>query len=295
MPPRVRPDFTAPMAVPPAMSTFPSGTFKKTGFGLNAMTRRDWEKRLEGTRVVFDILVSGEMPRPSAALLERVATVKDMFAAVAVGAANDWFTISKYLGHPSAELSRKAAASIHELHTATTLKDTARFSRASSFLTDEPIVEMLENYRASTAEGQQPQDEIEWAFLLWSSSWRDTLVAGSCDGTIEEAAAEVSAENPDFDPYGVVAAWLVHDTERAFQDIDRVLTEFLVRDDGIYRIDPGEAKAKIDALLAATDNIVMSPWHVDAAPPNAAPTPTTTPTSTSTSKPKPKPKAKTQK
>jgi hypothetical protein len=62
--------------------------------------------------------------------------------------------------------------------------------------------------------------------------------------------------------YGLVRAWLVHDPELASESLGKIFAESSANS-GANSLDLGRMSDAIESALLQSDNLVLSPWHVD--------------------------------
>lgn len=242
------------------MTQVPRQSFVHRGYGVIPVSHNDWANRILATQVVRDLIASRTLPLDSESAQESLSIVKGMFSRIYVGDCYDWYTTSRFLGHPSGELSKVLSTNMSILKGALREQSVKHFNDAVDRFTNNYGLEMLDNYMDMTVSSAYPVKEEGWAYVLWSSSEADVLHMGAAGGEIEDVLGRLNVENPDRHPYGVLAAWLVHDPVDAYNDIRRAFDgEFM--GDGFFRVDFGKARERIGALLKETDNFALSPWH----------------------------------
>jgi hypothetical protein len=131
------------------------------------------------------------------------------------------------------------------------------------------VLDMLDHHMRVACRGMRPIREAGWAYILWSSTERDILALGATAGTLEDAISRLEDENPDRNPYGVLAAWLVHDPDAASDMIEKRFRAEAVGE-GFYRMDLLGAKTGIAEGLKTDENLSHSPWHSDQPLPEAS-------------------------
>lgn len=238
----------------------PDETFLTCGFGLIQVSNRDWDRRIIATRGINRLLKAKQLPADDEGLQVALSIVRDMFFRVHVGRRYDWFTTSKFLGHPSGDLCKTLATQFSIMKGAIREQSHRHFASAVAVFEENHGFEMLDNYLDMTVNAAHPVKEEGWAYILWSSSEKDVLHIGAAGGEIDEVTTALDAENPEFHPYGVLAAWLVHDPVDAFNVIKETFDGEALGG-GFYRVDMGTARRKLDAVLKRDDNFALSPWH----------------------------------
>jgi len=166
------------------------------------------------------------------------------------------------LGFPSSDLAKQMSIRVHRMAHATVGQSESYFEKCVGYLKDNFAPEMFENYLDIACRNQHPVEEEGWAYVLWSSSAPDELFISASNGKLDEVARQLRVENPDNDPYGVLAAWLVHDPVQAYDDIDSHLAEHSLGG-GFFDISLGDAKEALSNMLVSSDNHALSPWHVE--------------------------------
>ena len=242
------------------MRDVPERSFENRGFGVIQVAHREWDDRITATMLVRNLLNAKSLPEDSEPMQKALSMVKGMFSRINVGDQYDWYTTSRFLGHPSAELSKTLSTQLAIVKGALREQSAVHFATAVAIFKESYGVEMLDNYLDMTTRNAHPVKEEGWAYALWSSSERDVIHLGAASGELEEVLGRLNSENPEFHPYGVLAAWLVHDPLDAYNAIHEEFTNQALGD-GFFRIDLGTARDRTTALLKATDNFALSPWH----------------------------------
>lgn len=232
----------------------------REGFGTIPIPHREWSDRITATQVVLNVLNSKQLPKDSEPLQQSLSMVKGMFSRIYVGDCYDWFTTSRFLGHPSGELSKDISISIARIKGAIREQDAGLFNEMVDHITANYGNDMLDNYLDMAVRNGHPVREEGWAYVLWSSSERDVVHVGAAGGEVEDVINRLNEESPGFHPYGVLAAWLVHDPVAAFNDIHEALDDYAM-EDGFFRVNFGVARDTVHQLLKDTDNFALSPWH----------------------------------
>lgn len=234
--------------------------YRKAGFGIRQILDEEWQPKIDAVRTVLATVQSETMPESSTELLEQFSLVKGMFSRIAIGDTGDWYTTSRLLGHPSAELSMAMSKRLAFVRGAIKEGKHEIFDEVVPRIHADFIPEMLEHYLGMTVDARHPEMEDGWAYILWSSSERDALYIGAAGGSVEEVLGRLDRENPENDPYGVLGAWLVHEAGDAYQDIHKRLSDYALGG-GFFRVDLGVAKKAVAEVLKETDNLSHSPWH----------------------------------
>jgi hypothetical protein len=242
------------------MAEVPKRDFINRGFGIIQIPHSEWANRIAATQVVLNVIKSRRMPAETEPLQQSLSVVKGMFSRINVGDCYDWFTTSRFLGHPSGDLSKELSTQLAILKGAIHTQDEGLFSETVSRFEREYGTEMLDNYLDMTVRNAHPVREEGWAYILWSSSERDVVHVGAAGGEVEDVIKRLDDENPDHHPYGVLAAWLVHDPADAYLDIHQILDGYAMGD-GFFRVNFGVARDAVNKLLKDTDNFALSPWH----------------------------------
>jgi hypothetical protein len=90
----------------------PKGRYERDGFGLYMVAEKEWSLRVAAVEAVAEAFASTELPEARPDLREKLSIVKGMFSRIAIGDIWDWYTTSRTLGHPSAELSLRMSKRI---------------------------------------------------------------------------------------------------------------------------------------------------------------------------------------
>jgi hypothetical protein len=216
-------------------------------------------------------LFDGETPDIKApTVLNAVATTAELFQLAGLEKANDWFTIHKLLGQPSATACLDIAAKLSEVQILLKAGDHLRLQMAMDALQEDALTDMLENYINATNH-QNPKEHTPadgWAYVLWSSDEPDGVVAAVTELTIDEAIADI--KTPKGHPVGVLAAWQVYRPNVASEVISALLSDLRLAGD-LHVAERGTAgtatlgviKDSIEAILIADELLVRSPWHFD--------------------------------
>ncbi len=248
--PRTRPD----------MADVPVDRHTKTGFGLSEVD--EWNARLGAVRRAITIVESSGLPsKESVEDLEKVARV---FATVSAADKPDWYSLSRFLGHPSSAHCRDMANALFSMASAVNYGRVEAFNEYRSICVDGYVGEMLDNY-LSLATGGEYVPESGAVYIAWSSSDRHTLQIGVACGQIEDELRSLDRELGLRHRHGILASWLVHDVDEARDTITAKLGDR--RQPGLgYKIRLCDAKSEIQDVLDTTANTVLSPWHGDEDP-----------------------------
>lgn len=229
----------------------------RTGFGLSEVD--EWSLRLAAVGETVAIVDGSSLPpKESATDLEKVARI---FATVSAAVKPDWYSLSRFLGHPSLVHCRDMANALFSLATAVKIGHGEAFNEYRSTCTKGYVGEMLDNY-LSLASGGEYLPENGAVYIAWSSSDRNTLQIGVAYDQIEDELRSLDHELRLPHQHGVLAAWLVHDVDEAQDAIAAKLRDRLQPGHG-YKIRLRDAKSEIQEVLDATANTVLSPWHGD--------------------------------
>lgn len=242
------------------LTDVPRQDFTKDGFGTVQVQATEWRSRIAATSFTLDVIKTRKIPENTLQMHHSLHTVRDMFRRIHVGDSYDWFSTSRLMGHPSGEICKSLTLDLAALRGSVRAEDEVLFNRSIDQFSGDFGDAMLENYLRMTVEHGHLLREAGWAYILWSSSDRGTLHIGATSGEIEEVLRRLDSENPDQHPYGVLAAWLVHDPAQAFEDIHAEFRSSALRH-GFFRVNLGNAKDRIRRLLIETDNFAPSPWH----------------------------------
>lgn len=238
----------------------PGEDFLHRGFGFIQIAHSQWDRRIAAATGISMMLRSGQLPADAESIQIGLSIVRDMFFRVHTCERYDWYTTSKFLGHPSGDLCKTLATQVGIMKGALRTQDPLLMASATAVFADNFGLDMLDNYLDMAVRSAHPVKEEGWAYILWSSSEKDVLHMGAAGGEIEEVTASLNAENPEYHPYGVLAAWLVHDPVDAYQTIHAAF-EGEALGGGFFRTDLATARKRIDAALKMDDNFALSPWH----------------------------------
>lgn len=244
----------------PVRTTVPLAAYRVMGFGTAPVDERDWQPRIDAVKTVLDVLSAEKMPTASEELLARFSVAKGLFSRIALGDTADWYTVSRLLGYPAAQLAMALSWRLAWARAAIREQDAGVFEVATGRLADDHCPDMLDNYLAMAVDAAHPLDELGWAYILWSSTERDVLHVGAAAGSVEDVVRRLDREHPDHAAFGVLATWLVHDPLDAYARIHERLSSEAIGD-GFFRIDLGDAKQAVAELLRDTENVSLSPWH----------------------------------
>jgi len=249
-----------PKLIAGALAAVPDGRFKRFGFGTSPVPRDEWDERITSAERVLSMIEGHVRPDASEAVLDAISVTKGMFSRIALCDRYDWFSVARMMGYPSSEFSRQVSNSLAHLRFFLVQGDTDGAERELRRLQDVPASDCLQEFLAIARDGQHPENEEGWAYILWSSSERDLLHIGAAGGTVDDVLARLRRDYPGHDPFGVMAAWLVHDPLEAYGLVRETFDSEMVGD-GFYRIGLREARKRLGSELVARDLLALSPWH----------------------------------
>ncbi len=238
----------------------PYNTPKHWGWGLAPIPASQWDHMVSSAKNVLRIIDTDAMPADDISVLESISAIKGQFARVYLTDQPDWYSSSRFLGHPSSSFCKAAASALQDLRQAIKDRDEDLYREGTQFLRDNYVGDMLDNF-VGLAACEYPVAEEGCAYIVWSARDREVLHIGATEGQLDDVINRLNAESPFYRPYGVLASWLVHDPEQAQQDIERSLAKFSIGN-GAYLTGLGLTRNIITGILADTDNTVPSPWHV---------------------------------
>jgi hypothetical protein len=238
----------------------PKRAFENKGYGVIQVPHAEWDTRIVATTQVQEAIQSRFMPAHSEEIQQHLSLVKGMFSRVYVGDCYDWYTTASMLGFPSAELSKELSTQLAIIKGAIREQNYDIFDKAAEKFQNEYGLEMLDNYLDIAARNGSPVREQGWAYILWSSSEKDILHIGTAGGDVYDVLRRLNNENRDHHPYGVLAAWLVHDPVEAYNTIYELFDKEDIGN-GYFRVALGEARTKLDEALKLSKNFALSPWH----------------------------------
>jgi hypothetical protein len=248
----------------------PTGDFLLHGFGCAPVHRNLREIRRMAAAITLRLL-DGETADPKAtSTLNGLGDAADLFKIAGQEDANDWYTVHKSLGQPSATLCLEISVKLQEARALLKEGDQRSARRVLDGLVEDALPDMLENYVSSTKH-QNPTTHTEsdgWAYILWSSGEPDAVIAAVTELTIDEAITDIKA--PRGHPLGVLAAWQVYRPSVAAEKLSELLADLRL-DRDLYVVERGTSgtaalgtiKDSIESMLAAEDFLVLSPWHFD--------------------------------
>jgi hypothetical protein len=239
------------------LGSIPSGQFMSGGFGLAPVS--DWDRRREAMRFVLSCLDEDVMPAATRSV--RFETVADIFEAVASCDMRDWYSLSRFLGHPAAEHCRPIANAFRGMAQAVLTGHREAYAKLMEFVLDAYAGEMIESFNG-IASGQPYQPEEGLVYIAWSSASGRAIQIGVADGTVEPELRALDSERGNNGRHGLLGTWLVHDVDHARDTLSGLLRHGL-SPDGSYSLSPGEARQIISRGLTQSDNLVLSPWHDD--------------------------------
>lgn len=242
------------------LSTLPRfAVGQSVGFGFGVIPPEAVLKMVVAVDNIRVFLNARHLPKPTRGLIDSVTTLHNMFATVSAGGADDWFSLTCLLGHPSSEFCFSATKVLRSLHDATMNQDATRFSAAMAFFDAEPMDDILDEF-LRCARSSRPKPETDWAYILWTSADKDLLHISTTDETIEDAALRIRRQHRSKSAMNVLGAWLVADPVEAKSAIRRKLQDVSVIGD-LYRLPLGAAKIRVGEALADAALWDASPWH----------------------------------
>lgn len=242
------------------MAYAPNRPFERVGFGLFVVPRDFLVANVSKIKEAREVLASGNLPSKEDKVMESLRCVQHLFSGVYTGFRHDWYSVSRFLGHPSMEHCRYMAKLFANARQKVRRQEDCFFQSTAAAIEREHGFQMLDNFLDMADHAARPLDEYGWAYILWSSSERDALHVGAAGGKIEHVTSRLGREHPGHHPFGVMAAWRVRDPVAAFEGIRSALDDFALGGD-FYRMELGDARDRVHALLDAAGNIVKSPWH----------------------------------
>lgn len=254
-----------PKLIAGALSAVPDGRFKRFGFGTSPVPRDEWDQRITSAERVLGMIEGHVRPDASEATLDCISVTKGMFSRIALCDRYDWFSVARMMGYPSSEFSRQVSHGLAYLRFFLAQGDMDGAERELQRMRNVPAADCLHEFLAIARDGRHPENEEGWAYILWSSSERDLLHIGASGGTVDEVLARLRRDYPGHDPFGVMAAWLVHDPLEAYVLVREIFDAEMVGD-GFYRIGLGEARKRLGGQLSARDLLALSPWHEEPDP-----------------------------
>ncbi|MBY3433209.1 hypothetical protein HFN89_03305 [Rhizobium laguerreae] len=240
----------------------PNNTFERRGYGLADLEH--WHDRIQSAQYVQNIIktrrIPENLPEGLLELHHHFHAVKRMFWHIYVGDTRDWYSISNFLGHPSAKLCLRLTRDLDALKGAVRSGNLQLMNNVIDQIEQKFGDEMLDNFLQLTLHREHPVREEGWAYILWSSSERDVLHIGAAAGQVEEVIRRLNKETPGSHPYGVLSAWLVGDPVVANEDIHQALGDCHLGN-GFFRINFPVARERVTTQLQDKQNFALSPWH----------------------------------
>jgi hypothetical protein len=209
-----------------------------------------------------ELILSGKLQATVDTHIRDLKNVAKIFDRAQGACSADWFRQSASIGHPSHLLARRITEALSSLHLHLVNGDQAKARSDLDFLHDEAVTEMLENWIAAF-KGEKVPTERGWAYLSWKSDHIYSLIPGADAGSMKEILEKLAVRFARReDNYGLVAAWLVHDPEFAAETFRDLFAGYSDRN-GAYSLDMGKMSGAMEAALLASDNLVLSPWHIE--------------------------------
>jgi len=160
----------------------PNQVFTRDGFGTIRVPTREWRSRIAATSFTLDIIKTRKIPDNALQMHQSIRMVRDMFRRVHAGDSYDWFSTSRLLGHPSAELSKSLFLDLAAIRGFIRARDAILLSKTIDRFEENFGDEMLENYLRMTVSHGHLVREEGWAYVLWSPR-----VATSCTSALLQA------------------------------------------------------------------------------------------------------------
>jgi hypothetical protein len=257
--------------------SLPTGSFVEHGFGRAPIHRNLREIRRMAVTITLQ-LFDADAPEIKPATSNALATVAELFQEAGLEDSNEWYTIHKLFGQPSAWLCLRMGDKLLEARSCLSEGDAARARDILYELHDDALPEMLESY-LNTTKHQNPTSHDEpdgWAYVLWSSDEPDGVIMAATELTIDEAIAHITT--PRGHPLGVLAAWQVYRPEIAAKRISALYGDLRI-DGDMYVVERGATGAAtlgsikdvIETMLVQEQLLVRSPWHFEERPDTTAP------------------------
>lgn len=241
----------------------PEEVHPNTGYGLIYPKFREPEvAQFARTR---DLIQSGDPASDVVTRIGDLRSVSEYFARAATAHRPDWFYRSYKLGHPSHLLARKVTERLADLQVHIAGGEFEAAEEELQFLSSEAVADMLDNYLTLADDNSRPPEpEQGWAYLAWRPDYPNSVFVGSGEGTMHEILSDLSArERTKGLKFGLLSAWLVHDPEHADRTIHGLWTTEPSANGRYNSVNFQRAAKEIEGALLSTDNVVLSPWHID--------------------------------
>jgi hypothetical protein len=241
----------------------PEEVYPNAGYGLNYPTYREPEAAQFAR--IRDFIQSGDPESEVVTRIGDLRSVSEYFARAATAHRPDWFYRSYKLGHPSHLLSRMVTEKLADLQVHIASGEFEAAEEELQFLSSEAVADMLDNYLIlSDEKSRPPEPEQGWAYLAWRPDYPNSAFVGSGEGTMHEILTDLTArERTKGLKFGLLSAWLVHDPEHADRTIHDLWAAKPSANGRYNSVNFDRAAKSIEGALLATDNLVLSPWHID--------------------------------
>jgi hypothetical protein len=216
----------------------------------------------DAASALFEAVSSGVLPTQDRDWKRHGINLVRLFGSVSSQGDAAWFVNSEMLGHPSPEVAGRMIGVISQLVGAIRGGVRTRFAALAEAFKNDHGDQMLESYLDVNLRGEKPIVEEEWVYVLWSQSQNGILRIGATTGDLRTLVSETNRRVSSAVPTGILAAWPVHDADEAKVTVANTLRHYKAGESH-YFIKPGDAKSLLESALKATDNFVLSPFHVD--------------------------------
>ncbi|MNU27257.1 hypothetical protein D3C71_156430 [compost metagenome] len=238
----------------------PKDQYPRSGYGM--IPPKVYETLANDVSRTRELILSGKLQATVDTHIRDLKNVAKIFDRAQGARSADWFRQSASIGHPSHLLARRITEALSSLHLNLVNDDQVKARSDLDFLHDEAVTEMLENW-ITAFKGERVPTERGWAYLSWKSDHICSLIPGADDGSMKEILESLAVRFARReDNYGLVAAWLVHDPQLATETFRELFAGYPDRN-GAYSLDMGKMSSVMEAALLASDNLVLSPWHVE--------------------------------
>ncbi|WFU00670.1 hypothetical protein QA648_10850 [Rhizobium sp. CB3171] len=218
-------------------------------------------ERREAAREVVRALEDGVDPNRLGRLRMAAATMAEFFYMVGEEAKNDWFLMSAMLAHPTSRDAYTAGRRFREMGAALEKCDIDLANTLLRASRKKDVAARLEHFLASS----RPENPIElpndakWLYLFRCEQEWGVVNLCTIEGPLEDALSEMDEINPELAPYGISAAWQVHDTAAAYALAANTLQRAFIQTDfydfrDLYAL--RDMKKAISAVLQDYDLLV---------------------------------------
>lgn len=216
---------------------------------------------------VRELILAGRVSVQHADIAADLKRVAYMFDCVQAAHRPGWFLQAQNLGYPSHVLARAITEHMASAQIAIENDDWSALRKATDFLHDEAVVEMLDNY-IGVAKGVPQPIEQGFAYLAWRKDGRDELAVGASSGSLPDILSGLGSRGSVSTGrnWGVLGAWLVHDPGSAEEEIARMARGDwnVVSGSPAYIADRArQIIIDVESMLISTCNLILSPWHAD--------------------------------